>query len=102
MNKIIFYLLLLGLGIPGSSCYTGPEEPSAGTKQAPAFDKQKATAFVDSINATFTEQVRSGDSVALAAHYSSDAELLFAHSEPIKGKDILSAWGSMVRPNAVS
>jgi ketosteroid isomerase-like protein len=35
--------------------------------------------------------------VALASHYWPDAEMLFAHSEPIKGNEILGAWGEMTR-----
>jgi ketosteroid isomerase-like protein len=82
----------------GSSCYTGPEQPVDSAKTGIAvFDKQKAGAFIDSVNARFTEEVRNGDSVALASHYSSDAELLFSNMEPIKGKDIVLAWGSIIR-----
>jgi ketosteroid isomerase-like protein len=96
MNKVLACFCLLV--ISASSCYTGPEGSATEAKTgSPVFDKQKASAFIDSINAKFTEQVRNGDSVALAAHYSTDAELLFANSEPIKGKDILSAWGSIIR-----
>ena len=80
------------------SCNPGNKEPEAVAKfTAAGFDMQKARSFIDSINLKFTEEFRSGDSAALAAHYSADAEMLFANSEPIKGKDILSAWGSLVR-----
>lgn len=61
------------------------------------FDMQKAKSFIDSINTKFTEQIRNGDSVALASHYATDAELLLSNSEPIKGKGILSVWGSAIR-----
>jgi ketosteroid isomerase-like protein len=66
------------------------------TKPDTAIDKQSAKSFIDSINAKFSEEIKRGDSVALAAHYSADAELLFANSEPIKGKDILSAWAGLI------
>ena len=68
----------------------------AETKPDTAVDKQKAKEFIDSINAKFSEEIKKGDSVALATHYSSDAELVFGNYEPAKGKDILSAWGSTI------
>ena len=98
MKAFCFYSMILGISLGVIACNTGSKAPVA---EAPAgnaaFDMQKAKSFIDSINLKFTEEFRRGDSVALAAHYSPDAELLFAHSEPIKGKDILSAWGSMCR-----
>ncbi len=98
MKKIQCFFLTLSFIAGLCSCYTGPEETresKPGT--VPAFDKEKATTFIDSVNKKFTEQVRNGDSVALAAHYHPGAELLFANSEPIKGNGILSAWGSLIR-----
>ncbi len=98
MKKIQCILLLLSLFAGLCSCYTGPEETSSSNKGiVQAFDKQKATAFIDSVNKKFTEFVRNGDSVALAAFYHNDAQLLFSNSEPIKGKAILNAWGSIIR-----
>jgi ketosteroid isomerase-like protein len=98
MNKIHCFFLVLSINAGLYSCYTGPEETKDSTPAiSPSFDKQKATAFIDSVNKKFTEQVRNGDSVALAAHYHPEAELLFSNSEPIKGTGILSAWGSVIR-----
>lgn len=65
------------------------------------FDLQKTKSFIDSINTKFSEQIKNGDSMALASHYSSDAAILFPTTEPIRGKDILSAWGSMLRSGSV-
>ena len=65
------------------------------------FDMQKAKSFIDSINTKFSEQIKNGDSMALASHYSSDAAILLPNSEPIRGKEILSAWGSMLRAGSV-
>ncbi len=61
------------------------------------FNMQEAKSFIDSINTKFSEQIKNGDSMALASHYATDAAILLPKSEPIKGKDILSAWGSMLR-----
>ena len=43
------------------------------------------------------EEVRRGDSAAMAAHYSSDAIVMPSNSEPVKGNDILSFWGGALR-----
>jgi ketosteroid isomerase-like protein len=74
---------------------TGCQQQTGDTKTT-TFDMQKAKSFIDSINTKFEEELRNGDSVALASHYWPDAELFFSHSEPIKGKDIISGWGSTI------
>lgn len=61
-----------------------------------AFDMQKAKSFIDSVNTKFSQQLRDGDSVALASNYWPDAELLLSNSESIKGKDIISAWAGSI------
>ena len=43
------------------------------------------------------EEVRRGDSTAMAAHYTSDAIVMPPNSQPVKGNDIVKFWGSMVR-----
>jgi ketosteroid isomerase-like protein len=99
MKNLRSYVMIAFAATEMIACNTAPkEQPVADTKaNAVAFDMTKAKAFVDSVNAKFTEEVRNGDSVALASHYSTDAALLFEHSDPIKGKDILAAWGDFVR-----
>ena len=77
---------------------TGCQQQTTDTKTViKEFDLQKAKSFIDSINTKFSEQIKNGDSMALASHYSSDAAILLSNTEPIRGKDILSAWGSMLR-----
>jgi ketosteroid isomerase-like protein len=73
------------------------KQPTNQTVEQPMFDMQRAKSFIDSINAKFSEQFAAGDSVALASHYWPDAELLLDNSEPVKGNDILNAWGSASR-----
>jgi ketosteroid isomerase-like protein len=67
------------------------------TTSANAFDLNKARSWIESDNAKFMEEVKKGDSNALAAHYASDAWLMFDNSEPIKGTAIASAWGGAIR-----
>ena len=64
------------------------------------LDKKWAKSFIDSINTKFSEQISSGDSVALASHYWPDAELLLDNSDAVRGKDILNAWGALTRMGA--
>ena len=61
------------------------------------IDPPSAKSFIDSINLKFTEEVLNGDSVALAAHYWPDGEILMSNSEPVKGKDAVPVWGELIR-----
>ncbi|CAN5778895.1 hypothetical protein BH10BAC3_BH10BAC3_00920 [soil metagenome] len=99
MKILRYYSMIAAISAVITACNTTPKSNSESDalKGGPALDGQQAKTFVDSVNKMFTEEVKNGDSVALAAHYSTDAELLFEHSEPIKGKDILTAWGGVVR-----
>src|SRR5512133_3193507 len=81
-----------------SSC--NPNQSDRAQKQkveSLSFDKQWAKSFIDSTNTKFAEQIASGDSVALAANYWPDAELMLDNSETVKGNDIINAWGSALR-----
>lgn len=98
MKKVFLIFSILMVSLSFLSCNPGNKEQTSDIKpMAPAFDMQKARSFIDSINQKFTEQFKNGDSVSLASHYGPDAEMLFAKQEPIKGKDILSTWGSWIR-----
>ena len=92
-SPLIFVIIL-------SMLACNPENKKQGidpTSNTTAFDMQKAKAFIDSINAKFSEQIKNGDSTWAASQYGPDAEILLEKSEPIKGKDILSFWGGVSR-----
>jgi ketosteroid isomerase-like protein len=100
MYKLLKVMLKLSLlfFITAVLITTGCNQKNSNIKSASEeFDMQTAKSFIDSINTKFSEQIKNGDSIALASHYSTDAAILLPKSEPIKGKDILSAWGSMLR-----
>jgi ketosteroid isomerase-like protein len=98
MTKTYFLIAASLISFYISSCNSNNSEKSPNANaEIPAFDKQWATSFIDSINAKFSEQIASGDSTALASHYWPDAELLLDNSEVVKGKDILNAWGATIR-----
>ena len=89
MKSLIVSISVLCIVMSGCQQQTADKET--------AFDMQKAKSFIDSVNTKFSQQLRDGDSVTLASNYWPDAELLLSNSEPIKGKDILSAWGATIR-----
>jgi ketosteroid isomerase-like protein len=97
-------LKMLVIIVTGLSCLSliscnsdKTENPSDQKAENSTFNKQWAKTFVDSMNTKFSEQIATGDSVALASHYWPDAELLLDNSEAVKGSDILNAWGSAIR-----
>jgi ketosteroid isomerase-like protein len=95
MKKIIhnvFGILLITLLLSA-----GCQQQTDNTKTETAFDMQKTKSFIDSIYTKFEEELRNGDSVALASHFWPDAEFFLPNSEPIKGKDIISAWGGLIK-----
>jgi ketosteroid isomerase-like protein len=103
MKKYCSLLLIAGTMSFISSCQeTATEKTDHNTmadttSSANAFDLNKARTWIENDNAKFMEEVKKGDSNALAAHYASDAWLMFDNSEPAKGAAIASAWGGAVR-----
>ena len=98
MKRVPLFLTSWVISIAILSCNSNNKDKASDTKSGDvAFDMQKARAFIDSINTKFTEELKNGDSMAIASHYGPDAEILLSNSEPIKGNNILSAWGSTIR-----
>ena len=94
--KKIYSLLIVAIIL--LACNSENKEPNAEVKSSgSAFDMIKAKAFIDSINAKFSEAIKNGDSTWVASQYGPDAEILLEKSEPIKGKDILVMWGGVAR-----
>lgn len=56
------------------------------------FDMGQAKKIIERIDKQFSEDFKNGDSLALAAYYTKDGKL-----GSVKGKDIISAWGKMIR-----
>ena len=56
------------------------------------IDVNKIRKVIEGIDKQFSKDFYNGDSVALTNHYSSDARF-----GSLKSKDILSAWGRMIR-----
>jgi ketosteroid isomerase-like protein len=101
MKKYCALLVMAGAIIFYTSCENNNKTTTADTDvrdtAAATFDLGKARDWIESENRKFTEEVKRGDSNAMAAHYSSDAWLMFDNSEPFKVSDIASAWGGAIR-----
>ena len=96
MKKSYLFFLITAIIVGMLSCNSDKKE-TGDTRSAAGFDMQKARAFIDSINAMWVEELKKGDSVAIASHYGPDAKILLSNSEPVSGKDILSTWGGTIR-----
>ena len=67
------------------------------SKHSVSNDDESVKAHIRKEASNWGEEVRRGDSTAMAAHYASDAIVMPSNSEPIKGNDIVKFWGSVVR-----
>ena len=69
------------------------QQQNADTKSgSEKIDLQKIRPIIETLDKQFSKDFYNGDSVALASYYSSDAKFGL-----LKGKEILSAWGRMIR-----
>ena len=68
-------------------------QQNADTKsESNQIDIENVRIIIENLDKQFSKDFYNGDSVALANYYSSDAKF-----GSLKGKDILSAWGRMIR-----
>lgn len=98
MHQPVYTILALATAITFISCNAGePESTNTPAAETASFDMNRAKNLVDSANKKFSEQIAASDSNGLASHYWPDAEFMLDYSEPIKGKDIVNAWGQAIR-----
>jgi ketosteroid isomerase-like protein len=101
MKMYCSLLLIAGGMFFITSCEQAATDKTAanttGDSTAVTFELAKAREWIESDNAKFMEEAKKGDSNALAAHYASDAWLMFDHMEPMKGSDIAKGWGGAIR-----
>ena len=60
-------------------------------------DGESVKAFIRKEASNFEEELRRGDSSAMAAHYALDATVMSPNSEPVKGNNIANFWGGAIR-----
>jgi ketosteroid isomerase-like protein len=86
MKKLLFFAMI------ASSLYACQSE----TK--PAFDLAKAKTEIEAANDAIGEIMAKGDSVAMAAAYSTDGSVMLDNMPSVKGKDQLATvWGGYFR-----
>ena len=95
MKSLPVLLFISFIGLSMLSCKSEVKLETASAE--PSFNKPWADHYIDSINAKVSELFIAKDSVALAGFYWPDAEMLPENAETIKGAQILSTWGEMVR-----
>lgn len=94
MRKLNLYVVILTTPYFIQACNT----PSSNTKESEvSFDLIKETEWVKNEVTKFSNDLKKGDSTALAAYYSSDAIAMPPNMESVMKKDIASMWGEAIR-----
>ena len=96
--KIVFKTIILAAATFIAACNNPSSSGNSSVKaDSSGNDSESVKAFIRKEALLWGEEVRRGDSTAMAAHYSSDAIVMPSNSEPVKGNDILSFWGGALR-----
>lgn len=94
----VFKPALMATAILFAACNNPSATDNANaSKDSVSNDDESVKAEIRNSASRFEEEVRRGDSTAMAAHYSSDAIVMPSNSDPVKGNDILNFWGSVIR-----
>ena len=94
-NFLIFTLLFTVFFIACKDTTTTNIKTSA--TDSTGNEMQSVKEYIKKEVANFEEEVKKGDSNAMAAHYASDAIVMPPNSEPVKGNDIVNLWGGALR-----
>jgi ketosteroid isomerase-like protein len=98
MKKYLFHFFIAGSIVFLVCCNTAADEKTnMAAKDSAGFDLSAAKAWIERDNDKFAEEIEKGDSLAVAAHYASDGWAMVSNMEPLKGKDIASGWGAVIR-----
>ena len=101
--KKIYSVFLLGNTFFVLSCNNSgtannaAEDSSTKMSKDSDFDRDKARTAITDETAKFSDEFKRGDSVALAAHYGSDAWILPQNGEVVKKEGLVSFWGGFIR-----
>jgi ketosteroid isomerase-like protein len=101
MKKFSTSLLVVSITLFMANCNSN-NQSAENTNSAPkadstSFDIGKAKSAIADINAKFSDELRKGDSAALASHYSSEAYAMPPNSDPVPKDKIVSVWGRAIR-----
>lgn len=95
--KNVFLTIVIAVSVLFAACNDAATDNADATKDSTGNDAAKVEEFIKSEGSKFSEEMKRGDSNALAAHYSSDAIVMPPNSESVTGKDIAGAWGGAMR-----
>ena len=96
--KFVFKTALIATSVFFAACNNPSATDNAiATKDSASHDDEGVKSHIRKEALNWGEEVRRGDSTAMAAHYTSDAIVMPSNSEPVKGNDIVKFWGSVVR-----
>ena len=98
MRKRILLIATLILAIFFIACNnTATTDTTKTESDATATDSKSVEDHIRKEALNFGEEVRKGDSLALASHYTSNAIVMPPNSEAVTGNDILGLWGGALR-----
>ena len=97
MKKSIQFFLSLILVISFVACNDASTDNNPTAKDSAISDNKSVEDYIRKEALKFGEEVRRGDSVAMASHYASDAIVMPPNSEVVKGNNIAGLWGGALR-----
>ena len=96
--RYVFKTAAIATAVFFAACNNPSATDNAATTQESARAADESVkAFIRKEASNFGEEVRRGDSTAMAAHYAADAIVMPSNSEAIRGNDIVKFWGSVIR-----
>jgi len=97
MKKINLLFLSSVVALLFVACKDGSVDNKPAANDSSTSDNKIVEDYIRKEALNFEEEIRKGDSVALGAHYAPDALVMPPNSGTVKGTDIVSFWGSVVR-----
>jgi ketosteroid isomerase-like protein len=98
MKKSILFFLTLILAIFFVACNdTATTDNKMSANDSTVSDSKSVEAHIRKEVSNFEEEIRRGDTAALASHYGSDAVVMPPNGDEVKGNDIAGLWGGAMR-----
>lgn len=98
MKKSILFIFALILAIFFVACNdTATTDSKLTGADSTDNDSKSVEDYIRKEALNFGEEIRRGDSIALASHYASDAVVMPPNSEVVKGNNIVGMWGGALR-----
>lgn len=97
MKKSILFFLSSIVVILFVACNEGSTDNKPAAKDSAISDNKSVEEYIRKEALNFGEEIRRGDSIALASHYASDAVVMPPNSEAVKGNNIAGLWGGALR-----